>query len=184
MEKENFWSETLRFVLISTVFVVLPIRLFVAQPFIVSGESMSPNFESGEYLIVDELTYYLREPTRGEVVVFRYPVDPSKYFIKRIIGLPGEELELNAGKVIINKRNLGETISLDETYVKKNLSHDAKISLASDEYFVMGDNRQASSDSRSWGPVKRKLLIGRAFLRLLPIARAEVLPAKAPESNN
>jgi len=180
----NFWSETLRFVLISTVFVVLPIRLYVAQPFIVSGESMSPSFETGEYLIVDQLSYYLREPARGEVVVFRYPVDPSKYFIKRIIGLPGEKLELNAGKVTIEKEGTTKTITLIENYVKKDLPHDTKISLNEDEYFVMGDNRQASSDSRNWGPVKRRLLIGRALVRLLPIARAEVLPAKAPLNEN
>lgn len=128
--------------------VILPIRMWVAQPFIVSGASMEPTFENGDYLIVDELSYRFQEPQRGDVIIFRYPLNPSKFFIKRIEGLPGETIENN-----------GE-----------------EITLAKDEYFVKGDNKPNSSDSRVWGPLKENLIVGRAIIRLWPITKAEFLP--------
>ena len=182
MEPKNqgFWGmikETVRFVII-TVLIVVPFRLFIAQPFIVSGDSMVPTFHNSEYLIVDELSYYLREPSRGEVVIFRYPKEPSKFFIKRIVGLPGETVAIKNNHVEITKIG-GTRVSLTEPYVKTELLSDMSVILANDEYFVMGDNRNASSDSRFWGPVTRPLIIGRAFARLLPIAQAEMLPGKS-----
>jgi len=134
--KSEIW-EFVKFAVISII-IVIPIRIWIAQPFIVHGSSMVPNFENGDYLIVDEVSYQFRQPQRGEVIIFRYPKDPSQFFIKRVAGLPGE--------------NIGN------------------ITLANDEYFVLGDNTLASSDSRFWGPVKSNLIIGRAILRLWPLA--------------
>lgn len=156
--------------------VVIPIRMFIAQPFVVSGTSMIPTFENADYLIVDELSYHLREPERLEVVIFRYPKDPNKYFIKRIIGLPGEEMIISGNDItIINKEN-PDGFVLEQGFVKNEGSNDLNIKLKENEYFVMGDNRGASSDSRYWGPVNRNLLIGRAFLRLLPIQEIGIMP--------
>lgn len=153
--KNNTW-EFIKVVLISLA-IVLPIRTYIAQPFIVSGESMEPNFHDGEYLIIDELTYQFRQPRRGEVIVFRYPLNPREFFIKRIIGLPGETVEIQTGKVVA-KAAPNVTMILSEN-----------------EYFVMGDNRPNSSDSRFWGALPKNKIMGRALLRLWPIARAEVL---------
>lgn len=183
MEPKNqgFWGmvkETVRFVII-TLIIVVPFRIFIAQPFIVSGDSMVPTFHNGEYLIVDELSYSLRDPLRGEVVIFRYPKEPSKFFIKRIIGLPGETVVINDGKVEIVQAG-GQRVSLSESYITtKSPSFHLKTTLSNNEYFVMGDNRNASSDSRYWGPVTRPLLIGRAFVRLLPVAEAALFPGSS-----
>lgn len=147
-EKNSLW-EFIKFTVIA-ILIVVPIRLWIAQPFIVSGASMEPTFDSGDYLIVDELSYNLRKPQKGEVVVFRYPLDPSKFFIKRIAGLPGETMEIN----------------------------EKKITLAENEYFVLGDNASASSDSRIWGPVPENLIIGRTLIRLWPVTRLELMPGQ------
>ncbi len=175
-----FFSELIRFVLIA-VFVVLPIRVFIAQPFIVSGSSMDPTFENGEYLIVDEISYRFDEPERGDVIIFKYPKDPSKYFIKRIIGLPGETVTISATRVHITTskgEELDEQIILDEAYLSHPTLGSSSLTLDADEYFVMGDNRPASSDSRIWGPLPRDHIIGRALVRLLPIGRVGVFPGK------
>lgn len=177
-QSDSFFTELLKFVVVAAV-IVLPVRLFVAQPFIVSGESMSPTFENGEYLIVDELTYRLSPPKRGDVVIFRYPRNPKEFFIKRIIGLPGETVQVQGGQVMVTETS-GTTITLDEPYVK-NLGNgpDATYPVDPGSYFVMGDNRPESSDSRIWGLMPRQNLIGRAFIRLLPIGQASILPGKA-----
>lgn len=163
-----FIWEVLKIVILSLL-IVIPIRYFVFQPFLVVGQSMEPNFENGDYLIIDELSYRFRAPQRGEVVVFRYPYDPSKRFIKRIIGLPGETIEIKEGKVIIINEK-GSQI-LDEKYLPPYLATagNIRISLDENEYFVLGDNRLASSDSRSWGPIKRQNIIGRVLFRAWPI---------------
>ncbi len=174
-KRENFFTELLKFALIAIV-IVIPIRLFVAKPFIVSGASMEPTFDTGQYLIVDELSYHLGEPSRGEVVIFRYPRDPSQYFIKRIIGLPGETVHIRNGVVSVTRVD-GTTIDLDESYiVNRGNGMDMDTPLANDQYFVMGDNRPESSDSRVWGVLPRKNIVGRAFLRLLPINSAQIFP--------
>ena len=176
--RQAFWKnawDLLRFGLIA-VLIVLPIRIFIAQPFIVSGSSMVPTFENGEYLIIDELSYHLRQPERGEVVVFRYPKNTKLFFIKRIIGLPGETIKINGESITVKNSEQKESIKLDESYIKNQSSNDLEISLGTDEYFVMGDNRAYSSDSRAWGALPEKLIIGRAFLRLWPIAQAGLLP--------
>ena len=176
-KNNDFWGavgETVRFVVI-TLIIVVPFRLYVAQPFIVSGDSMVPTFHNGEYLIVDELSYNLRDPERGEVIVFRYPKDTSKYFIKRVIGLPEEKIEVSRDEVRVEDKE-GKSVKLSESYIRGLSLLETTFSLSEEEYFVLGDNRAASSDSRVWGAVKREHIVGRAFLRLLPVANAEVLP--------
>lgn len=148
--------------------IVLPVRTYIAQPFIVSGASMEPNFHNGEYLIIDELTYEFRPPERGEVVVFRYPLNPSEFFIKRIVGLPKETVEIENGKISVNGA------AFEEPYLENSLktAPDIKIILDEGEYFVLGDNRPHSSDSRLWGALPKNKIMGRALLRLWPIAKA------------
>ena len=154
-------------VLISLVTVFI-IRTFVAQPFLVSGASMEPNFQDGNYLIIDEVTYRFREPERGEVVVFRYPKDPSTYFIKRIIGLPGERAVVDNGAVKVYK---GSKVLFEEG----GTSGSVDITLGANQYFVLGDNRYNSFDSRSWGAVSKKYLVGIARVRVFPITELGIV---------
>ncbi|MES2416260.1 MAG: signal peptidase I [Patescibacteria group bacterium] len=172
--KESFW-ELVRFALIA-IAIVLPVRIFIAQPFIVSGSSMVPTFQNGQYLIVDEISYRFEDPKRGDVIVFRYPNDTKKFFIKRIIGLPGETVDVKKEETIITNKENPNGFVLDQSYVVNHSQDNAHKVLGSDEYFVMGDNRSGSSDSRYWGPVQKKLLVGRAFLRLFPVNQIDVLP--------
>jgi signal peptidase I len=172
--KQSFW-ELVRFAAIA-VAIVIPIRIFIAQPFIVSGSSMVPTFEDGEYLIIDEISYRFSDPKRDDVVVFRYPNNTKKFFIKRIIGLPGETVDIKEGSVTITNEANPEGLYIEEPYVKNVSSGNTHFVLKSDEYFVMGDNRTASSDSRYWGAVPEKLIVGKAFLRLLPIKKIDLHP--------
>ncbi len=163
-----------------TLAIILPVRYYLMQPFFVKGDSMGPNFDDGQYLIIDELSYNLREPSRGEVVVFRYPIDPSQYYIKRIIALPGETVEVVDGRIkIINSEHpLG--FVLDESkYLPAAISTyaNAKEVLGQDEYFVLGDNRSASYDSRRWGVLPRKNITGRVWLRAWPPQSTKVFAA-------
>lgn len=177
----GFVVEIFRFAVLALL-IVVPFRMFIAQPFIVSGASMSPTFETGQYLIVDQLTYHLEPPTRGDVVIFRYPEDPSKFFIKRLIGLPGETVEIQGQKVSIRDPKTGKSTVLDEPYLHDFNTRDdyLTVTLGTEEYFVMGDNRGASSDSRVWGAVPKKLLVGRAFVRLLPVDKVSLFPGEHP----
>lgn len=168
-------GELVRFAIIALA-IVIPLRLFVAEPFVVSGSSMFPTFENGNYLIVDKLSYKLTDPKRDDVVVFKYPNDQTKFFIKRVIGLPGETVDIKGNTVTITNKNHPEGFTLDQPFVENGANNITHIELKGDEYFVMGDNRNASSDSRYWGPVKRDLLTGRAFLRLLPLNKLSVMP--------
>ncbi len=173
-KRGDFLTELLTFAAFALV-IVIPVRMFIAQPFVVSGRSMDPTFENGQYLIIDELSYRFQEPTRGEVIVFRYPKNPKEFFIKRIIGLPGETVEIRNGRVIV--WDGGEQITLDEPYiVNTGNGTDITTSLGDDEYFVMGDNRPESSDSRVWGVLPRDDITGRVFLRLLPLDTAGLRP--------
>ncbi len=161
------------------VIVVIPIRVFVASPFVVDGESMHPTFENLDYLIIDELVYDFHAPQRGDVIVFRYPNDPSIFYIKRVIGLPGETVSINHGNVTITETD-GSKITLDEPYVvNEDATYSKSVTLSRDQYFVMGDNRPNSSDSRVWGPLPAKDIIGRVDLRLLPLAKAGFFPGEA-----
>lgn len=156
--------------------IVIPVRMFIAQPFVVNGDSMFPTFHNKEYLIVDEISYIVRNPARGEVTIFRYPNDPSRFFIKRIIGMPNETIEIKNGVVkIINKENPDGFI-LEEPYLNEKFTTTETFTTGNDQYFVMGDNRNRSSDSRSWGVLPKKFMIGRAYLRLLPVGNLDYLP--------
>ncbi len=172
----SIW-EVAEVVLIALVTVFI-IRSFVVQPFLVSGASMSPNFQNGNYLLVDEVTYLLRQPQRGEVIVFRYTGDKSSFFIKRVIGLPGEKVVVKDGKVNITKPGENETsFTLDEGYLplQTKTVGDVTEKLADDEYFVMGDNRGNSFDSRNWGPLHEKDIVGIVRLRLYPFSEFETI---------
>ena len=161
------------------VVVVIPIRVFIISPFVVDGESMHPTFENLDYLIVDEAVYDFKSPARGDVVVFRYPLNPSVFYIKRIIGLPGETVSINRGVVTITTVN-GQEMTLNEPYiVNEDATYTKDVSLSAGEYFVMGDNRPNSSDSRVWGVLPKKNIIGRVDLRLLPITRSGFFPGSA-----
>ena len=173
----NFLWELIKFAVIAFI-IVVPIRTFVAQPFIVSGASMEPTFENADYLIVDELSYHLEKPTYGDVVIFRYPKDPSKYFIKRIIGIPGDTVKLSGARVTIVNAAHPQGFELDQSFIPEGRqSNDhSELTLGSGEYFVLGDNRKASSDSRYWGALPEENIIGRAFVRLFPINQIELFP--------
>ncbi len=159
--------ETIKYALIAAL-IIIPIRTFIAQPFVVSGNSMYPTFHNGEYLIVDELSKYIGTYMRGDVVILRYPNDPSKYFIKRVIGLPGETITITNGIVSITSKNQKSPLILNEPYVTNTKPDTSVRTLDNDEYFVMGDNRAQSSDSRIWGPVPARLMDGKAYVRLFP----------------
>lgn len=162
--------------------IVIPIRTFIAQPFIVSGDSMVPTFHNGQYLIVDELSYHLGNIKRGDVVIFKYPHDPSRFFIKRLIALPNETIVIKDKTVkIFNKEN-PDGFVLNEPYINEDFKTDGAYQTGPEDYFVMGDNRNRSSDSRSWGLLNKKFLIGRAYLRLLPFDGISYLPGYYPES--
>ena len=132
---------------------------------------MEPNFENGDYLLVDEISYRFEEPERGEVIVFRYPYDTTQFFIKRIIGLPGETIEIRNEKVKIFNSTNPNGFELKESYLAstQKTSGDTLVKLKSTEYFVMGDNRFQSSDSRRWGTLDKKYITGRTWLRLWPL---------------
>lgn len=169
--------EFVKFILL-TLIVVIPVRMYVAQPFVVNGASMAPTFATGEYLVVDQLTYHLSNPQRGDIVVFKFPLDNSKFFIKRIVGLPGEKVTVKGEEVIIENQENGEEITLIEPYVELVKNSYSETILEDDEYFVMGDNREASLDSRVWGPLNKKYIVGRAYVRLLPLSEASFHPGR------
>jgi signal peptidase I len=165
-------------VLLISLAIVIPIRIFIAQPFIVRGSSMEPNFRDRQYLIVDEATYYLREPKRLEVVIFRFPLNPRQFFIKRIIGLPGERIEVKRKEITVFPAGSSEGYRLHETYLTRELGiqPDRAFTLGENEYLVLGDNRDFSSDSRVWGPLPRRFIVGRAFFTVYPPAAFGFVP--------
>jgi signal peptidase I len=172
-KKENFWLELVKFALIA-IFIIVPLRMYIIQPFIVSGQSMEYTFDSGQYLLVDEISYRFNSPQRGDVIVFKYPNDTTKYFIKRIIGLPGETLKIQGDSVTIINKDFPKGFTLNEPYISQDLkvglpNAHMEITLDNEHYFVMGDNRKYSSDSRVWGPLDKKLITGRPIVRLVSV---------------
>ncbi|MFH1175404.1 MAG: signal peptidase I [bacterium] len=166
-------------VFLSALAVVLVVRYFFIQPFFVKGQSMEPNFHDKEYLIVDEISYRLRKPERGDVIVFKYPRNPSEYYIKRIIGLPNETVNIKEGEVIIFNQENQDGLVLSESYLPNSAytSGNTYITLGDDEFFVLGDNRNpnGSSDSRHWGLLDKKYIIGRTWLRLWPLNKMDII---------
>ena len=169
-----FLFELVKIVVISLV-IIIPIRYFLIQPFYVKGAAMEPNFFDHEYLIVDEISYRFNDPERGDIVVFRYPKDPQEYFIKRLIALPGETVQVKNGEVIIYNADNMQGMVLDEFYLPDNLktysNTDDKIELDEEEYYMLGDNRNSSKDSRSFGPVNETFITGKVLLRGWPFDR-------------
>lgn len=182
-DKSAILDDVIKFALIALL-IVVPLRWFVAQPFIVRGASMEPVFENGEYLIVDQLTYRFEEPERGDVIIMRYPKDPDVFFIKRIVGLPNETVELQGKRVIIRRGVNEESITLDQSFISADRMRDeyGTYALGEEEYFVMGDNRNESSDSRSWGSLPRDNIIGRPFVRLFPPTKIDFFPGTITET--
>lgn len=164
--------------LVISLAIVLVVRTFIAQPFLVSGSSMEPNFKHGDYLLIDELSYRFRDPERGEVIVFKYPRNHRSHYIKRIVGLPGETILISSGKVIIQKGEEDAKRIKEEYATPSSTFGNTEVELGPDEYFVMGDNRNFSFDSRNWGPLKRSRVTGIVRLRLWPVN--EVLAFSTP----
>lgn len=172
----DYIFELIKVVLVSLV-IIIPIRYFLIQPFYVKGASMEPNFFDHEYLIIDEISYRFNDPKRGDIIVFRYPRNPQEYFIKRIIGLPGEKIQIKGSDVYMHGSN-GREYVLEEGYLKPetktfSLTEDV-IELGDDEYFVLGDNRTSSKDSRSFGAVNKSFIVGKVMIRGWPLDRVEV----------
>jgi signal peptidase I len=165
---------------IAALFIALPIRFFIAQPFIVSGASMEMSFMPNEYLVIDKLWFRLHKPERGDVIIMRYPFDPSVYLVKRIIAVPGEIVGMAKGVVTVTDLS-GTVRTLHEPYIDPAMqarSDIATTTLAKNEYFVLGDNRLQSSDSRDWGPLQERFIVGRAYARLLPLGDIGILPGQ------
>jgi len=175
------------------VIIILPIRIFLFQPFFVQGASMEPNFEDGEYLIINEIGYKqtnfnlntahlftintFKNLERGDVIVFRYPKNPSQFFIKRVIGLPGETIKITDGNIVIQNTENPQGFILDESeYLPTGLQTSGETSrtLEDNQYFVLGDNRSASHDSRAWGPLNKDKVIGKVLIKAWPLGRAGV----------
>lgn len=149
------------------IIVVVPIRFFVFEPFLVQGQSMEPNFHNFDYLIIDKLSYRFKQPERGEVVIFKPPFDNRVYYLKRIIGLPKERILIEGNKIIIFNREHPNGFVLKENYLKSSFySNKVDITLKDNEYFVLGDNREYSFDSRKWGAVTKERIIGRVALQI------------------
>ncbi|MFH0805389.1 MAG: signal peptidase I [Patescibacteria group bacterium] len=172
----SFIWEIAKIVVISLA-IIIPIRYYLIQPFFVRGASMEPNFENGQYLVINEIGYRFDDPERGDVVVFKYPLDPSQYYIKRVVGLPGEKIEIKDDLIFIYNSNSPEGMKLDESsYLPEGriTRGGINVQLNDEEYFVLGDNRSASSDSRKWGPLPKNNIIGRVWLRAWPFDSAKI----------
>jgi signal peptidase I len=174
-KKEGGFWELIKYIFIALL-IIVPFRIFVAQPYVVSGSSMDPTFKDGDYLIVDQLSKRFEEPKRGDVVIIRYPKDPSKFFIKRLIGFPNEKIEIKSGEVTIFNEENPEGIKVDDSYVVYQKKDNFSAELHHNEYFVMGDNRAGSSDSRIWGTLPKENIIGQPILRLLPLDKIDIRP--------
>lgn len=177
---KNFFSQILDFIeTIALAFIIfIVIDAFVAQPHVVVGDSMLPNFHTHERIFTQSVSYHFTPPQRGDVIVFRYPLAPANDFIKRIIGLPGEEIKITNNQIIISNSQHPQGFILNEKYLppetrtegKKFLAEGKTYKIPSGVYFVLGDHRNNSSDSREWGPVPLKNIVGKVFLRYWPPA--------------
>lgn len=176
-KKSDVW-EFVRFAA-TVIVVVVGVRMFIAQPFVVSGTSMVPTFENKDYLIIDEISYRFQEPERGDVIVFHPPVDSATYYVKRIIGVPGDTVSITHSVVSITNAEHPDGMTLTEPYITQDAEHsNYSVTVPEGQYFTMGDNRPASFDSRKWGLLPKEKIIGRVFLRLYPFSQIGVFPGK------
>ena len=171
------WGEVLITVLIALI-VFAGVRVTL-QSFIVRQQSMEPSFHDGQYILANKLTYHFSSPKRGDVIIFHYPLNPSELYIKRVIGLPGERVEIVNGRVYIDEgKGSGFQLLEEPEYIP---SIDYQMSptpvLPPDEYFVLGDNRNNSSDSHVWGTVPRENIIGKTWLRYWPPSKWGLSPS-------
>ncbi len=164
--------------LAGAVGLALLIQTYVIRPFIVSGTSMDPIIQNAQYLLIDEVTYRFSEPARGDVVVFKSPPEPTKYYVKRIIGLPGDTVSINGSTVTIKNAAHPEGFILDDSFITHRSNNYSSTTVTEGHYFVMGDNRGRSYDSRAWGLLPKENIRGRALLRLLPLSKIDYLPGK------
>ena len=164
-----FFLEMFKLAILSGLTIGL-VRYFLFKPFYVRGQSMEPNFYEKDYLIIDELSYRFREPQRGEVIVFHAPVGKD-FYLKRVVGLPGERVKIEGGRMIIYNQDNPQGVVVEEIYLDETTSGTVMETIGPDEYFVLGDNRDESYDSRRFGPIKESSIVGRAWLRGWPITR-------------
>jgi signal peptidase I len=166
-------------ILIIALLIIVPFRAFIAEPFVVSGSSMLPNYHNRDYLIIDRFSYRNGSPQRGDVVVLNFPKDPSQYYIKRIIGLPGERIKVAEGRITVYNEIYPEGVEINETYLQKDLiTLGEKITVLQDnQFFVLGDNRNNSFDSRRFGPIDRGSIVGRTWVRGWPLSRIQTFRA-------
>jgi signal peptidase I len=163
-------------VVVFAIAIFLFVYLLVLQPHKIKGDSMQPNYPDGEFLLADKITYRLREPKRGDVVVFKAPISPDEEYIKRVVAVPGEVVKVLEGKVYINGKLLNEPYLTDTPTTPGGFSKEGQeIKVPNDYYFVLGDNRPASSDSRAWGFVPKGSINGRAWVVYYPIEKAGVI---------
>lgn len=164
-------------VIVFAVGIFFFIYLLIMRPHKISGQSMMPNFPDSEYLLTEKVTYYLRNPEQGDVVVFTPPISNTDEFIKRVIGLPGENVMVQNGHVYINDKLLQEPYLKDTVLTTGGtfLTDGQEFKVPDGEYFVMGDNRPNSSDSRYWGPITKSAISGRAWIIYWPISNAGVV---------
>lgn len=173
----HFFMDFLETIVVAlSIFVV--IYLFLFQPHEVKGSSMEPNFHNNEYILTDKISYRFREPERGDVIIFKAPRNPDVDYIKRVIALPGERVKVDKGYIYVNDKKLNEKYLIDSTPIFPGsfVQEGVDITVAEDEYFVMGDNRPHSSDSREFGPIGKDLIIGRAFFRYWPLTELGQVP--------
>lgn len=173
-----FFLELVRVALMAGLTIGL-IRYFLFKPFYVKGQSMEPNFTEHDYLIIDELTYRFRPPERGEVVVFRAPTVQKDYYLKRIVGLPGERIKVDDNRVIVFNSVHPQGMVMQEDYLTEPTAGSVTVTLGPDQYFVLGDNREASFDSRRFGPINRSAIIGRTWLRGWPPTKIQLFNSPA-----
>ncbi len=155
-------------VFVGSLFIVM--YLFIIQPNQIKGASMEPTFQDGNYIFTSKVTYKLRKPMRGDVVVFYAPRNPELEYIKRIIGVPGDTVMITAGEVYVNGIHINESYISDKTAITLSgtISENQPIVVQPDHYFVMGDNRPRSSDSREFGPIPSSSMVGQVFYRYFP----------------
>lgn len=161
-----YWVRDLMFSVVLAVFVIL----FLYQPVKVEGTSMMPALVDQERIFINKFSYKLGlgKVERGDMVVFWFPADPDKPFIKRVIGVPGDRVEVDAGTVVLNGRRLAEPYVPEEYRDQQSM---LPLAVGRDEYFVMGDHRSMSNDSRAWGAVHRKHIYGKAVFVYWPLAK-------------
>lgn len=162
----------------AAIILAMLVQQFLIRPFIVNGGSMEPTLDTGHYLLIDRLSYKLHSPERGDVIIFKAPPEPGKYFVKRVIGLPGETVKIDGTAVTIINKEYPKGFVLKEPFILYEKTDNISVVVPEGQYFVMGDNRAGSYDSRGWGTLPEENISGRALIRLLPLSKIDYLPGK------